>query len=456
MIDSRREASTCLNKSSYYIHLSKPMDIEKARQLIKAAQGDLASANARLDSALVFLAEDPPPETYTIKAGENLQSYLDKGGKYFLEPGAAFESNGFNFTKPVTLMGENNKLIGSSLPAVEIQPGVSQVTLSNIEGISKYNVVFLLGHNDSSQTTLESVPSNISFFNVGSKKHDGKRAFEINCKDSVFKSCYALEVNNPTGEESKAVNILNTPGNITFDSGQFGAASECILLGGDKKKIPGVYLRYVFLLNLQLIRPAAWFTDGVSRVIKNSCEIKDGSDILIDNMLIDWCWKDDQQGEAFMFTPSAGKISNVEVKNIRVRNCSSLLNFRGFDPYIQDSERSTNVTFTNIDAEVSSKVYGGRGYLALIDSPLDVSFRNVVCKNDGSSLVYATGKQMDSFIFENNKGNCGSYGLNMAGGANGSLMANAAKSWSVKNNTFVKANAAMKRNFPENTYVDIW
>jgi hypothetical protein len=428
---------------------------DKIRKLLESSQQNLSFAQASIDEALRLLPP-PVPDIYTIKAGENLQSYLDRGGEYNLEAGVSFAAQGFLFSKPITLHGDNNKLIGTVKPAVEIPSGTNSVNLFGIEGQSANAIVFLLGYNDTRQTTLESVPSNINLVKCGVDKHVGKRGFEINSRSTVLKSCYVNEVNDPNNNDNQAICILNTPGNITVDTGKFVAATENILVGGDKKKIPGVFTEYLLFQNLELTRPIEWFTDGVNRSYKNILELKDGSHVVIDNCDLNNIWQDGQMGEAFMFTPSSGKIHDLLVKNCRVKNCGSVINMRGFDKSQVWTGRSSNIIFDGIDAVVESKIYGGRGLFALMDSPLDVSIINSTCKNDGSSLVYQTGQQMDNFVMKNSKGNCNSYGLNFGGGANGNLMAQGTKAWAVDGNTFVNSKADMKKNFPNNFYQLSW
>ena len=105
-----------------------------------------------------------------------------------------------------------------------------------------------------------------------------------------------------------------------------------------------------------------------------------------------------------------------------------------------------------INAITESKLLGGTGRFALLDGVEDFSAYNCISQNDGSSLVYATGTPIEKFIFEDNYGYCNSYGLNFGGGANGSLMTSAARSYSVINNHFANANSVMKKNFPNNKY----
>lgn len=422
------------------------MDKEKLRILFNEIRYRVDLAESILDQ------EDTP----TIKAGENLQSYLDKGGEYSLEPGSSFEAQAFTFRKPIILHGNNAFLHLTAAPLRSL-PGVNDIFYSDLTVDSQFPVVIQHGDNDSNtQGRLEDIPQRIHLQRISVPFHRGKRALELNCGNVIVEDCVFLDLFDPSLRDSQSICILNSDGNILVRGGTFTAASENILIGGDTNKVPGLVTQNVTFDGVTLLKPLAWRTDGVKKSIKNSFELKKGRNVTFRNSVIDGCWKDGQDGFAFMITPSNGNfVEDVLIENVQVKNVSSIINLTGYDATGINQTRTKGITLKSLIGRTNAKEFGGRGCFVLANSIHDLTIQNCETLIDGTSLVYQTGAALDYFEYTGSKSNVGKYGLFFAGGANGSLMGQGALQYLVERNTFAEAAPLFQKNFPLNTYISL-
>lgn len=399
---------------------------------------------------------DGTPAVPVIRAGENLQSYLDKGGEYIVEAGSSFEGT-FQFGPPIKLTGEKVRIFGKSGPAFIHKPGTSDHYIKGFECTSNiHGPVYLCGYNElEKQNREELIPRRIVLEEISIPHHLGKRGFEINAGDVVVKNCAAKDIWT-AGQDNQALWIMNTYGNIDVDGGIYSSGSECIMIGGDNEKITGLETKNCLFRNLSLYRPLAWKDDGVNRTVKNSFELKKGKNISLSNVLIDGCWKAGQDGFGIMITPTNGSsIQGVMFDQVQMRNVSNGINLTGFDATGVNKERTNGIVLNNISVITDTKNLGGLGRFILMQAIEDIRVENCFAYVDGTSVIYGSGMIMESIEVNNSAMNCGIYGINLAGGANASNLRNGAKVFNITNNTFAGASSVMKRNLPDNIYLSI-
>lgn len=404
--------------------------------------------------------KNPPIVIVRVPSGGNLQLALDNGGNIELEAGGTYESNGFRVRQSgTTIIGNGATLVASSGPALYVLPGVNDVTVSDLSGRSPNGAVFLLGANDAAiQATLDLVPRRITFTRVRVPTHRNKRGFEINAADVQLIDCEVLDTWATSLADSQGVGILNTPGNVIVRGGRYQAASENVLVGGDTMKIPGVIPTNLTFENLMLDKPLSWKTDGVRRAVKNNFELKTGINVSVRNCTLDGCWRDGQDGYAFMITPkSGGTVQNVLIENCRIRNVSSAFNFTGHtlatDP--TPGGRTIGVVVRNVTAVCNKTIYSGRGIFCILTMGVgDVTFDNIVSVMDGTSVILGGDhERIASITVTNSFFVAGTYGVMLGGNANATLWNATVDALDVRTNTIADANATLKRNLPENTYV---
>jgi hypothetical protein len=357
-----------------------------------------------------------------------------------------------------TLVGNGASIVGVGKPALYVAPGSANILVSDVVCTSDVSgAVVQLGNNDTTQTLVAQVPAGIDLSRVKVPTHRGKRAFEINATDVVMVDCECHDVYTTNGQDSSGIGILNTPGLISVSGGVYEAGSECVLFGGDTIKlmdIPGgPYISDVSFNGCTFTRPASWQTDGVLRVVKNIFEIKNGRGVEVIDCILENCWKDGQDGYAFMLTPTrGGAVTDVVIDGCTVRNVGGGINLTALDSSGVCQVRTTGIVVTNSTFNISKTLYGGTGRFVLSTAIGSIEVDNVDVVHDGSSFFYGTGL-IDSISVANSRFNAGSYGFNLAGGANLSNQAAGVVTLNVSGNTISQAASALKLKIPANTWV---
>lgn len=425
------------------------MSIEKAKDLLLKAIAILQEA-----TALLSPKEEPEPLPTTIKAGENLQPYLDKGGEYHIEARAAF-SGTYIISKPVILHCNGASFHGVSGPAFIIHSGARGIYQDSFTVTSNARTVYQCGYNDDKQTALEGVPQDIVLSNLYIPYHRGPCGLEVNSFKTKVINPKIYDVWDPSlGTDSAAIKVLNSPGEFHLSGGELSAASENFLCGGDQTKIPNLIPQNIILEDFRAFKPLSWKSDGMKRNIKNLIEFKTGKNVIIRKFDISGSWKDAQDGYALMLTPTrGGELSNFTIEDGRIRDCAALLNMTGFDSWKLNPNRTKGMTLRRLNSFTEFAKHGsGTARCILIDSPEDFQVSDSTLIHDASSLVYQVGTPLENFEFMDSRAIAGKYSFNFKGYANS--VEPGAKQFLVEGNTFASAPSALKSKFPNNRYLN--
>lgn len=421
-----------------------------------------------------YRAANTPATVRTVRAGEDLQAVLNQGGALQLEAGATFAGN-FTITAPCNLTATGAALIGSGGPALSIR--ASDVTVTGgTYGTSGYNSVVRLGLNTTEQNSLELVPRRITLTGLSIPTFRGTAGFEINAADVLLDGCEARDVWDPAGGDSKAVFVMNTPGNVTIRGGYYEAGSEIVMVGGDTMKIPNVYPTYILLDGPVLERPMAWRTDGVNRKVKNLIELKTGINVTIRNVVGRNCWRGATAGFAILLTPaSGGYIQDVLVEDCQFSEVASAIQMTGLNDDSITPQPTRGIVFRRTRFDVNKELgfatsTSGYGrFLQVQQEAEDFTAEDCICTGVvGTSQIHGsratvmeldgvrrTGAPMRRLVLNRNYIACGRYGINLDGGANGSLATQyVTELLDVSGNTFGGAASAMRTNFPNNQFMD--
>jgi hypothetical protein len=311
-----------------------------------------------------------------------------------------------------------------------------------------------IGLNTTAQNTVASVPKNFLIENLEVDSFVGKRYIEVNAGNGIIRKCQILGVYHPDNQDSQAICILNSTGGIEVSDCHLQAASENIMVGGDTMKIPGIRpTGFRFLRNF-LEKPLHWKAEG--KPVKNLFELKDGHDVLIEDMVGLNCWAGGQPGGyCFMFTPANGaSLRNIRVVNADVANVGGIVNITGTDASGKNKER-TQVRFDGGIYRTNKAQMGGRGDFALLGrGPEFLDVFGCDIQIDGNTFIYVgDDKIVDRIQVENCKFNTGKYGININGEMNGLNTKGIVKQLIVRGNTISGASTVFKKNFPDNTYV---
>lgn len=408
-----------------------------------------------------------------------VQSALNAGGTVHLKPDTIY-TGPFTLRAGTNLVGHGATIVGpSNIQALEIS--ASNVMVSDVVVASTHvNRAIMIGHNDTSQSTLASVPDNITLTRVSVPTYRGKAAIEVNGSHVSLIDCVVADAYDPGGQDSKAVVILNTPGPVLVQGGSYSAGSEVILVGGDVMKIPGVVPSDITIRNTVLWRPLAWHTEidpatGLRTKkykVKNLLEFKTGHHLVAQWLTLDGSWADSQDGSAIVITPhSGGDIHDVLIEDVFVDHVGGCFQFMGQEyAGIPTPAPLSEVVVRRLTCTASKATFGGRGIFALLTGePASITIEDTVGVIDGSSLfLYDPGKvltgvdnvttrpggAMGSLTVTGGFYVAGAYSFMMAGVPNAGPTTRGAVPLTVTGNTFAGAASALKTNLPLNTFVD--
>jgi hypothetical protein len=318
-----------------------------------------------------------------------------------------------------------------------------------------------LGLNTSAQDTIEKAPKNLLIEDIDVSTLRGKRAIEVNAQNVVIQRVKLLDIYSPYKQDSQAIAVLNSPGNVTVQNFLLEAASENFMVGGDTMKIPNCRPTGIIVRDGTLSKNLEWKTlklpDGSLAVpVKNLLELKDGNDVLIQRVVARNCWKSAQDGYCFMFTPSqGGSVRGVKVEDCDVDNVGSIVNITGTDASKINFDR-TQVSFAGGVYKTKSKTMGGRGCFALITrGPEYLDVTDCDIEIDGTAFLTVGDKaSVDRIKITGCRFNTGTkYEISIGGYHNGNNSLGIVKQLIVENNTILGASPTFKKNFPNNIYI---
>jgi hypothetical protein len=399
----------------------------------------------------------PAPDITLVRAGDDLQAALAKGGIIELEAGATFGVRAVVGKSGTVLRGRGARLTAG----LYIPPGVNDVTVADLFVTSGGREVITCGDNGPTQTAVAQQPTGIVFHNVTVPTHRGARAFAINCAAQLLDS-HAFDVWSSAGDDSQGIAILNSCGPVSVIGGEYVAASENIMVGGDTLKITdcpeGTAADLVFD-GLTLSKPDAWRTDGVRRANKNLFELKAGKRVALKNSTLSGSWKDGQDGWAILITPRNGAyIRGVEIDGVTVSRVGAGVQFLGTNNVTATPQATSGVVIRNSSFAISKAENGGRGILALyVGGMLDSTWENVTAKFDGLAIVQADSQvPQGPFVMRGSRMNTGAYavqapGVNYGGPAPAGYEGRALTTV-FEGNTFTGAPSAFKKFYPANTF----
>lgn len=408
----------------------------------------------------------------TVPASQ-LQAALDKGGDIHLVKGAIYPLS-ITVRSNTTLHCHGAGFIGEkkipAVPAIDILPGTSHVVLEDCAATSPADWVIRIGRNTATeQGTLDQVPTDIVFRNVGVPTHRGKRAFEVNGELTCY-ACTGYDVRDMSGQDSQVVWIGNSAGNDHFIGGEFCGGTETFLIGGDTLKLPaGVIPTDISLDGTRLCHPLAWQTDAEPDKVKNLFEAKTGNKIRVERVAADGSWQDGQDGYAFVVTPKAwGEIHDIQFIDVTATNVASGFQITGADNNTVTPAATSGFVARRVWVTASKARYGGRGTFALIGTePADLLFDDCVGIVDGTKLFeYAFGTRrlsadgtlvrkdghLGSLTITNGHYTVGTYSLSLAGQQNAANPSLSVDTLVVTGNVFTGASSTLKKNLPLNTY----
>lgn len=429
------------------------MDPEKV--LAYCDQIDVLTQKIR-DEVLTEPVHPPGPITVVTDGGD-LQTALNAGGNIELEEYAGFAgAYTFNSTDTRVKGRKENAVEATGAPAFTFPLGFHSGVLEQVElKATRTEVVCLIGKNTTDQT-LENVPTGVVLHFLTNTDHRGKRCFEINGRDVQIIDCDVYGLYDPERSDSQAIWIGNSPGNILVEGGHFEAASECLMVGGDSMKLPNTRPTRITIRGAIFTKPLVW-KGNADIPVKNLLELKDGHDVLIEDCDLSSCWKSAQDGYAFMFTPTrGGSLRNVVVKNCRVSEVGGLVNITGIDTNFPTLPR-TQVTIIGGTYRTNKVAMGGSGRFALVTrGPEAVIVQDASITHEGSSFIdVGDSKPVDVLRVTGCGFNYGLYGIRIGGYNHGDNSRGQIRELVITGNTIRGAHSQFQLRYPNNTYVEM-
>ncbi len=268
--------------------------------------------------------------------------------------------------------------------------------LPTIEGL--YNIIQI---GSTEETALEQLPHHIEFDRVylhGDAKAGQRRGIAANGRFLKIRNSYFSDFKRE-GEESQAIAMWATDGNIEITNNYLEAASESILFGGAENAMKLVAANCLIKDNW-MNKPLAWRSE--KWVVKNFLEIKSGKRIKIENNLMTNNWAQAQEGTGVLFRSATDSgeqavVEDIEFSNNIMRSSGSAVNIFG-----GEGKGGRNLTIrNNLFTDINAKKYDGRGFFIK-----STTFDNIVIENNtvihDGSIAIAYGEPVTNFVFRNN------------------------------------------------------
>lgn len=445
-------------------------------QLIADADARHEAAVSQITSRFVEYRGAQAPPVAIVQAGESLQAALDAGGPVRLENGVVAVGT-FRLRSGTRLtLGAGATLQGGPGPTLLVPCGTSDIeVVGNDDAMirSSGEIVALLGENTDRQTTLDAVPRNIRLRNLTCPTHRGKRVFEVNATQVLLDLCVVRDHWDIGLQDSQAIGILNSPGDVTVTGGVFETASENIMIGGDKLKLTGGVRPTGFRFDgVRLTKPLSWRSDGVKRQVKNLFELKDGEDVTLSRSVLENHWQEAQPGWSVVITPrTGGAIRNVTIHDCSIRNVPAGFNITGHNTGNDELRwptpfRTANITLRDVLIVTATGV-GGNGVLVQqTNGGCDgLTLTRVRAITHGSSCIVAGDKEpCGSLVMTGCHAHAGKYGFFIGGRINAlnplwhqnpdGTPAGGYEAFHVLGNVFTDFDAPeLPRNLPGNTFL---
>src|SRR5215217_1776313 len=312
----------------------------------------------------------PGASYVVVRPGEDIAAAFAKGLPVHLVDGDTPYA-GITLPTGARLVGNGARIVGVGTRALYVEPGSSDIQVSDVICTSDAHSVVQLGDNSAiTQGTVAKVPSGITLTNVKIPTHRGKRGFEVHAANVELVNCEALDCYYPGvvggGVDSQGLWVFNTPGNVTVKGGHYQGGSECFLTAGDDIKLSDCpTISNLLFEHVLFDRPPEWRADSalgasatVYRQVKNIFELKNACDVVVRRCTFRECWKEAQDGYALMLTPTrGGRVCNVLFEDCTVENVGGWMNITGVDSHGICTLRTTNIRWVRGRVTTNRAVY---------------------------------------------------------------------------------------------------
>jgi hypothetical protein len=385
--------------------------------------------------------------TIFVRAGGDLQAALDKskaGDTILVQAGAAFRGN---FTLPVKAGNEfvtirtsaadaqlppagtrlDPKKYGAILPKLSSPNSEPVITAENgahhyrfvgVEfGGTRDGVGNIIKIGSTEEKRLEDLPHHIEFDRVyihGTSAQGQRRGIAANGRFLRIANSHISDIKRK-GDESQAIAVWATDGNIEIVNNYLEAAAENVLFGGAGSAL-GLIPSDCVVRDNWLNKPLNWRDEGWD--VKNLFEIKNGRRIRVENNLMTNNWGSAQDGTAIVIksTTDSGAgatASDIVFINNIVRGSANALSVNGAEEKGGHQLTVRNNIFDDIDG---AKWNGQGFFMKSADWNGLIIENNTIIQTGSITNAYGA---VRGFVFRNNILYEGEYGFKGDGTASG-------------------------------------
>jgi hypothetical protein len=380
------------------------------------------SAAFVMASLCVLTANEVRGAVIQVPPGGDLQAAIDRakpGDTITLQPGATFVGNfvlrvksgdqfitirtGDDVVRPGQRVNPSHSPRLAKLrspnrqPTLATEPGAHHWRLILLEfppTVDGSGDIITLGDGGSAQATLAEVPFDLVIdrcYIHGDPAKGQKRGIALNSGRTVITNSYIADIKG-IGQDTQAIGGWNGPGPYTIENNYLEAAGENFLLGGADPSIPDLVTSDVVFRRNHLAKPLEWRTERWQ--VKNLFELKNARRVLVEENLMENCWRQAQTGYAILLTPrnQDGRAPWAVVEDITfrrniVRHAGAGMQIVGRDTKPSGRTRRVRVA-DNLFYDIDAKKWGGNGAFALIgDGPSDITFEHNTVIQSGNILM---------------------------------------------------------------------
>ena len=225
--------------------------------------------------------------------------------------------------------------------------------------VKPYDLV-RLGEGRREQKTHDAVPHHLVIdrcYIHGFDTQEVQRGIALNSAETTISNSYISEIHG-IGYDTQAIAGWNGPGPFHIINNYLEAAGENILFGGADPASPEMIPSNIEIRGNYVFKPLSWKVKDPSYAgnhwtVKNSLELKNAKNVVIDGNIFENCWTDGQTGIPILFTVRNQEgsapysvIENVTFTNNIVKGAEGGLNLLGSDNE-KPSARSSGLMIAN-------------------------------------------------------------------------------------------------------------
>jgi hypothetical protein len=233
-----------------------------------------------------------------------------------------------------------------------------------------------LGEGRREQKSPDAAPHHLVFdrcYIHGFDTQDVQRGVSMNSGETTISNSYISEIHG-VGYDTQAIASWNGPGPYKIINNYLEGAGENILFGGSDPASPEMIPSNIEIRGNYVFKPLSWKVGhptyaGKHWTVKNSLELKNAKNVVIDGNIFENNWTDGQTGISILFTvrnqdgtAPYSIIENVTFTNNIVKGAEGAINLLGSDNEKPSARSSGLMIANNLFADIRGPFLTMNGY----------------------------------------------------------------------------------------------